>query len=125
MVEEPTQWNEDPQPDVRGQLHVVHRNEVIAELDTPRKSLDIGPLDLELGGRLDAVTIGYRTWGRLNEQATNAVLVLHALTGDSQATGPGGWWTPLIGPGKAIDTDHAFVVCANILGGCQGTTGPA
>jgi homoserine O-acetyltransferase len=51
--------------------------------------------------------------------------VLHALTGDSQAAGTGGWWTPLIGPGKAIDTDQAFVVCANILGGCQGTTGPA
>ena len=69
--------------------------------------------------------IAYRTWGRLNAAGDNAVLVLHALTGDSLAAGPGGWWDPLIGPGRALDTDHAFVICANILGGCQGTTGPA
>src|SRR3954451_16539874 len=124
MAEERTHWNSSTGPDARGQLHVIHRAEV-AELDAPRKSVEIGPLDLELGGRLDAVTVAYRTWGRLNDKANNAVLVLHALTGDSQSAGPGGWWTPLIGPGRAIDTDHAFVVCANILGGCQGSTGPA
>ena len=87
--------------------------------------MEIGALDLELGGRLEAVTVAYRTWGRLNAAGDNAVLVLHALTGDSLAAGPGGWWEPLIGPGRALDTDHAFVICANILGGCQGTTGPA
>jgi homoserine O-acetyltransferase len=84
-----------------------------------------GPMELELGGSLPSVTVAYRTWGTLNETRDNAVLVLHALTGDSQASGDGGWWSPLIGPGKAIDTDRAFVICSNILGGCQGTTGPA
>jgi homoserine O-acetyltransferase len=87
--------------------------------------MEIGALDLELGGRIEAVTIAYRTWGSLNTAGDNAVLVLHALTGDSLAAGPGGWWDPLIGPGRALDTDHAFVICANVLGGCQGTTGPA
>ena len=94
-------------------------------LDAPRLSMEIGPIDLELGGHVEAVTIAYRTWGRLNAAGDNAVLVLHALTGDSLAAGPGGWWDPLIGPGRALDTDQAFVICANILGGCQGTTGPA
>jgi homoserine O-acetyltransferase len=86
---------------------------------------DIGPVDLELGGSLASVSVAYRTWGSLNESADNAVFILHALTGDSLATGEGGWWSPLIGPGLAVDTDTHFVVCANILGGCQGTTGPA
>ena len=86
--------------------------------------VDIGPLDLELGGHLAAVTIAFRTWGQLNAGGTNAVIVLHALTGDSKAAGEGGWWHPLIGSGKAIDTDRHFVICANLLGGCQGTTGP-
>ncbi len=84
-----------------------------------------GPLKLELGGELPSATVAYRTWGVLNQNRDNAVLVLHALTGDSNAAGEGGWWEPLIGPGRAIDTDRAFVICANILGGCQGTTGPA
>jgi homoserine O-acetyltransferase len=87
--------------------------------------MEIGALDLELGGRLEAVMVAYRTWGRLNAAGDNVILVLHALTGDSLAAGPGGWWEPLIGPGRALDTDRALVVCANILGGCQGTTGPA
>ena len=69
-------------------------------LDAPRLSMEIGALDLELGGRLEAVTVAYRTWGRLNAAGDNAVLVLHALTGDSLAAGPGGWWEPLIGPGE-------------------------
>ena len=86
--------------------------------------LDIGPLDLELGGYLPAVTMAYRSWGRLNRAGDNAVIILHALTGDSKAAGEGGWWAPLIGPGKAIDTDRLFVLCANLLGGCQGSTGP-
>jgi len=81
---------------------------------------------------LHDVTIAYETWGELNADASNAVLVCHALTGDSHAAGPlgpghptPGWWDNLIGPGRAIDTDRWFVVCANVLGGCQGTTGPA
>jgi homoserine O-acetyltransferase len=84
-----------------------------------------GLLQLELGGTLPGATVAYRTWGALNEQRDNAVLVLHALTGDSNAANDGGWWEPLIGPGRALDTNRAFVICANILGGCQGTTGPA
>lgn len=85
----------------------------------------IGPLDLELGGHLDDVTVAWRSWGQLNERGDNAVIVLHALTGDSNAAGEGGWWEPVIGPGRPIDTDHQFVICGNVLGGCQGTTGPA
>jgi homoserine O-acetyltransferase len=86
----------------------------------------------EGGGRLDRVVVAYETWGTLNETRSNAVLVLHALTGDSHAFGdvrPGhrtaGWWNGLIGPGLAIDTDEFFVVCPNVLGGAQGTTGPS
>jgi len=78
------------------------------------------------------VTIAFETWGRLAPDAGNAVLVAHALTGDSHAHGDQGpahpspgWWNGLIGPGQALDTDRFFVVCANVLGGCQGSTGPA
>jgi homoserine O-acetyltransferase len=89
-------------------------------------------LKLEAGGRLESVTVAYETWGELNPDRSNAVLVLHALTGDSHAAGPAGpghgdvgWWDGTIGPGRAIDTDRFFVVCPNVLGGCQGTTGPS
>lgn len=90
------------------------------------------PFRLEGGGSLDTVTVAYETWGTLNADKTNAVLVLHALTGDSHAFGeiePGhvtdGWWNGVIGPGLGIDTDKFFVVCPNVLGACQGTTGPS
>lgn len=93
---------------------------------------DGAELTLEAGGRLAALTVAYETWGELNASGTNAVLVLHALTGDSHVSGPvepghpsPGWWGPLVGPGAAIDTDRFFVVCPNVLGGCQGTTGPS
>ena len=89
-------------------------------------------LDLEAGGRLDEVTVAYETWGELDARSSNAVLVLHALSGDSHVSGPiepghpsPGWWGPLVGPGAPIDTDRYFVVCPNVLGGCQGTTGPS
>jgi homoserine O-acetyltransferase len=78
------------------------------------------------------VRLAFETWGRLAPDRSNAVLVLHALTGDSHvagAAGPGhptpGWWGPLVGPGLALDTDRWFVVAPNVLGGCQGSTGPA
>jgi homoserine O-acetyltransferase len=81
---------------------------------------------------LPAVTVAYETWGRLAPDASNAVLVLHALSGDSHAVGAAGaghptpgWWGDLIGSGRPLDTDRWFVVCPNVLGGCQGTTGPA
>ena len=75
------------------------------------------------------MTCGFETWGTLNQDASNAVLVCHAISGDSHAASHDandqpGWWEELIGPGKPIDTDHFFVVCPNILGGCRGSTGP-
>jgi homoserine O-acetyltransferase/O-succinyltransferase len=98
-----------------------------------RRFLDLaGPFRPERGGLLPAVHVAYETWGTLAPDGGNAVLVEHALTGDSHVvgtTGPGhptpGWWAGLIGPGAALDTDRFFVVCANVLGGCQGTTGPS
>ncbi|MGW5974329.1 homoserine O-acetyltransferase MetX [Streptomyces sp. NPDC055186] len=90
------------------------------------------PLPLEAGGELPGVQLAFETWGRLAPDGSNAVLVLHALTGDSHAAGPAGpghptagWWDGLIGPGLALDTDRWFVVAPNVLGGCQGSTGPA
>ena len=87
---------------------------------------------LDGGGSLAEVTVAYETWGELDADASNAVLVCHAWTGDSHVRGPsgnghpsGGWWDDVVGPGLPIDTDRFFVVCANVLGGCQGTTGPA
>jgi len=87
------------------------------------------PLDLELGERLSEVTVAYETYGALNASASNAVLICHALSGDSHVarhdpTDAPGWWDIAVGPGKAIDTDRYFVICSNILGGCRGTTGP-
>ncbi len=78
---------------------------------------------------LSHIDVAYETWGVLNQAKDNAVLVLHALTGDSHAAShyPGdlsGWWEDLIGPGKAIDTNKFFVVAPNVLGSCYGTTGP-
>ncbi|MFB7741804.1 homoserine O-acetyltransferase [Streptomyces sp. NPDC056132] len=91
-----------------------------------------GPLLLEAGGELPDVRLAFETWGRLAPDGSNAVLVLHALTGDSHAAGPAepghpspGWWDALIGPGRALDTDRWFVVAPNVLGGCQGSTGPS
>ncbi|HSD28431.1 MAG TPA: homoserine O-acetyltransferase, partial [Vicinamibacteria bacterium] len=80
-----------------------------------------GAFALESGGRLPAVTVAYRSWGRLNARGDNAVLVCHALTGSADVDR---WWGPLLGPGRALDPDHDFVVCSNVLGSCYGTTGP-
>ena len=91
-------------------------------------------LILESGARLGPITVAYETYGRLNQQRDNAILVAHAFSGDSHAAGryPGestddkpGWWDFLIGPGKGLDSDRYFIVCANILGSCMGTTGPS
>jgi homoserine O-acetyltransferase len=98
-----------------------------------RRFLDLpGPFPLERGGSLPGVRVAYETWGSLAPDRGNAVLVEHALTGDSHVVGPAGpghptpgWWDGLIGPGLALDTERFFVVCANVLGGCQGTTGPS
>jgi homoserine O-acetyltransferase len=107
-------WREGDEPGRRRFLHVRD------------------PQSLEAGGVLPAVTVAYETWGAPNAARDNAVLVLHALTGDSHVAGPAGaghasagWWDSLIGPGRALDPDRSFVVAPNVLGGCQGTTGPA
>jgi homoserine O-acetyltransferase/O-succinyltransferase len=89
------------------------------------------PLRLDAGVDLAPLQIAYQTYGALNAAKSNAILVCHALTGDQHVanvhpvTGKPGWWESLIGPGKIIDTEKYFVICANVVGGCLGTTGPA
>jgi homoserine O-acetyltransferase/O-succinyltransferase len=89
------------------------------------------PLRLDAGVRLSPFQIAYQTYGALNAERSNAILVCHALTGDQHVantnpvTGKPGWWEVLIGPGRIIDTDRFFVICSNVLGGCLGSTGPA
>ena len=89
------------------------------------------PLALDCGKTLSPFTIAYTTSGILNADKSNAVVICHALTGDqfvasdNPVTGKPGWWTIMVGPGKPIDTDRFFVICANVIGGCMGTTGPA
>jgi homoserine O-acetyltransferase len=92
----------------------------------------IGWFEPELGGVLHDAVLAYETWGVLDGAGENAVLIVHALTGDTHAAGEpdpayrrGGWWRPMIGPGRPIDTEQNFVVCSNVLGGCYGSTGPA
>jgi homoserine O-acetyltransferase len=88
-------------------------------------------LPLDSGATLAPVDVAYETYGALNESKTNAILILHAFSGDAHAagisreTGKPGWWDSMIGPGKAFDTDKYFVICTNVLGGCRGTTGPS
>ena len=100
-----------------------------------------GPFTFASGESLDEVTIAYETWGELNEDHSNAILLFHALSGNQHAAGYNGavpavgdrwtedchegWWDAFIGPGRAIDTDRFFVICANYVGGCYGSTGPA
>ena len=113
----------DPPLNVTENLNTVSAT---ARLFTPNE-----PLVLASGAELAPVDVAYETYGELNPQGSNAIFVCHALTGDAHAAGlrPGdrkpGWWDNLIGPGKAVDTNRWFVVCANILGGCRGTTGPS
>jgi homoserine O-acetyltransferase len=88
-------------------------------------------LVLESGERLGPVTLAYETYGNLNETRSNAILVLHALSGDAHAAGRNirdgavGWWDNFIGQGKGIDTGKYFVICSNVIGGCKGSTGPS
>jgi homoserine O-acetyltransferase len=95
-------------------------------------SIEDKDFTLQCGEKLKNITIAYETFGTLNKKKNNAILVCHALTGDSHAAGfyketdeKPGWWDIVIGPGKAIDTDKYFVVCSNIIGGCMGSTGPS
>jgi homoserine O-acetyltransferase len=106
------------------------------ELDAPHvprdgalRTLQIGALQFEAGGALPEVELAYETWGALNADGSNAVLIQHALTGDTHVAqgecDEPGWWDALVGPGKPVDTERYFVVAANILGGCYGSTGPS
>ncbi len=99
--------------------------------ETEHQSVTFGDgLALDCGKRLARLTVAYRTYGRLNAARSNAVLICHALTGDqyvaetNPVTGKPGWWERIVGPRRPVDTDRFFVICANVLGGCMGTTGP-
>lgn len=91
-----------------------------------------GELDLQSGAKLGPITLAYETYGHLNAHKDNAILILHALSGDAHVAGrhaasdaKPGWWDAAVGPGKAFDTDKYFVICTNVIGGCQGSTGPS
>ena len=89
------------------------------------------PIKLDSGKVLDNVSVAYETYGELNKEKSNAILICHALTGDAHAAGwhkgdkKPGWWEIVIGPGKALDSEKYFIICSNVLGGCKGTTGPS
>ncbi len=90
------------------------------------------PMRLDSGETLGPITLAYETYGRLNDDRSNAILILHALSGDAHAAGyhsfknpKAGWWDDCIGPGKAFDTNKYFIICSNVIGGCQGSTGPS
>ena len=87
-----------------------------------RTFISIGSLLLENGEILPDITIAYQTWGTLNADKSNAILVNHAMTGWSDVTG---WWPQMVGPGLPFDTDKYFIICPNVIGGCQGSTGPS
>ncbi|MGD0817382.1 MAG: homoserine O-acetyltransferase, partial [Methanomassiliicoccales archaeon] len=89
----------------------------------------IKPLSLESGQTLSSYRIAYETYGKLNKEKNNAILICHALSGDAHAAGyhegdqRPGWWDNAIGPGKGFDTSRFFVICSNVIGGCKGSTG--
>ena len=99
--------------------------------DGERLVLENAKLTLDNGSVLDTLTLAYRTYGALNADKSNAILICHALTGDhhpsgaNPLTGRAGWWDNMVGPGKPIDTDRYFVICKNVIGGCAGSTGPS
>ena len=111
-----------PRTRLQGATQVLPGHQVVLGADRP--------LRLDCGVDLGAFTMAYQTYGRLNADRSNAILVCHALTGDQFAaephpiTGKPGWWDIMVGPGKVLDTDRYFVLCSNVLGGCMGTTGP-
>ncbi|SFJ58134.1 homoserine O-acetyltransferase MetX [Thermoflavimicrobium dichotomicum] len=101
---------------------------VSTKKEVVRKFYQLPPLELQSGKVLNEAVLAYETFGTLNQAKDNAILICHALTGDSHAgssDGVPGWWDGIIGPGKALDTEHYFIICANVIGGCYGSTGPA
>ncbi len=114
-------------------MTAMPKSQVAAEHAQTGLSVELGretPLQLDCGVSLGPFTLAYQTYGTLNEERSNAVLLCHALTGDQFVVGPHpvtgkpGWWELMVGPGKTFDTDRYFVICSNTLGGCMGTSGP-
>jgi len=113
----------------------VHADERSQEADHPSSQVALfgtdQPLPLDCGIDLAPFQIAYQTYGVLNADRSNAILVCHALTGDQHVanvhpvTGKPGWWETMVGPGRPLDTDSYFIICANVIGGCMGSTGPA
>jgi homoserine O-acetyltransferase len=113
------------------ELRIVRRPPYESVPGNTRQYVHLAELNLEDGSSLSPATIAYESWGTLNPEGDNAILLCHALTGDAHAHDPScpddpraAWWNPLIGPGRVLDTEQYFIVCSNILGGCYGTTGP-
>ncbi len=100
------------------------------KIENTKKIIINKPLKLDCGQTIKDFPVAYETFGKLNEKKNNAILIFHALTGDQFVTGNNpitnkeGWWATAVGPGKAIDTDKYFIICANVLGGCMGSYGP-
>ena len=100
-------------------------------IDNIKKIIVDKPLKLDCGKIINNFPVAYETYGSLNTNKDNAILVFHALTGDQFASGTNpitkkdGWWSYAVGPGKAIDTNKYFVICANVIGGCMGSYGPS
>jgi homoserine O-acetyltransferase len=119
--------------DISGRDFVLEKKDSLGIVDTNYFHFAFPPneITLESGGKLGPVTVAYETYGQLNDQRSNAILILHALSGDAHAAGfhkgdeKPGWWDDMIGPSKAFDTNKYFIICSNVLGGCKGTTGPS
>src|SRR5512136_3012636 len=119
--------------DISGPDLVLEKNDSLGIVETNYFHFAFPPneLVLESGEKLGSITVAYETYGQLNDQRSNAILILHALSGDAHAAGfhkkdeKPGWWEDMIGPGKAFDTNKYFIICSNVLGGCKGTTGPS
>jgi len=113
----------------------IHAEERAREADHPSSRVaEFGldqPLKLDCGIDLAPFQIAYQTYGVLNAERSNAIMIFHALTGDQHVanvhpvTGKQGWWETMVSPGRPLDTDRYFIICANVIGGCMGSTGPA
>lgn len=121
----PARADQDP-------VRTTHRHLLLTQKQAATLYTADDPLVLESGRTLAPVTVAYETYGQLNARRDNAILICHALTGDSHVAGRyspedprPGWWDNGVGPGRAFDTDRYFIICANVLGGCSGTTGPS
>src|SRR5579863_9668012 len=109
---------------------VINPNRAVVSARPGHRLTVAEPLQLDSGASIAPYTVAYQTYGVLNAERSNAILVCHALTGDQYVaephptTGKPGWWSTLVGPGKTLDTDRYFLICANVLGGCMGSSGP-